>query len=259
MNKNSFLKPILIKHFDNKDESSFNSYGSDTLISSLRAPYKFLEDFLKSNELEGKRVLDYCCGSGVYSILPAKLGAEVTGIDFSKNSIKNAKTRAKNCGVADACKFYSEDVEEMTFNSGKYDFILLIDSLLYLDMNKTFIKLSEMLKDDGEFILIEGMGSNFFFNLNRKRNISNYASGFEEELTKKTIEEISKSFENIFFLKKDFYFGFTSTFAYILEEKFKVKIDDKVFVFFDDLIRRIYFMKKYFFRCLLILKKNDFS
>ena len=48
--------------------------------------------------LRGKNVCDLGCGPGLYATAFAKLGAFVTGLDFSRTSIEYAKTQSgKNC------------------------------------------------------------------------------------------------------------------------------------------------------------------
>lgn len=44
-------------------------------------------------DLDGKRVVDLGCGPGLYTRRMAKLGAHVTGIDFSANSLDYARSR----------------------------------------------------------------------------------------------------------------------------------------------------------------------
>src|SRR4029079_7280719 len=47
-----------------------------------------------AGHLAGKRVLDVGCGEGRSSVLLAKLGARVTGIDISPGAIEAARSRA---------------------------------------------------------------------------------------------------------------------------------------------------------------------
>ena len=44
---------------------------------------------------EGKSVVDFGCGPGLYTERLARTNASITGIDFSKNSIEYARNRAK--------------------------------------------------------------------------------------------------------------------------------------------------------------------
>ena len=45
-------------------------------------------------DLSGKRVIDLGCGPGLYARRMAKCGAEVSGIDFSANSLEYARSRS---------------------------------------------------------------------------------------------------------------------------------------------------------------------
>ncbi len=46
----------------------------------------------------GKRVCDFGCGPGLYASRLAKSGAQVTGLDFSRNSIRYAREEAERAG-----------------------------------------------------------------------------------------------------------------------------------------------------------------
>jgi SAM-dependent methyltransferase len=46
----------------------------------------------------GKRVIDFGCGPGLYTSRLARCGADVTGVDFSANSIAYAKAEAERAG-----------------------------------------------------------------------------------------------------------------------------------------------------------------
>ena len=55
--------------------------------------------------IAGKHVLDLGCGSGEVSIVAAKLGARVTGLDIVPAMIEIARTEASNAAVADRTTF----------------------------------------------------------------------------------------------------------------------------------------------------------
>ena len=90
MTNNKELKEVLVTHFDNKESETLKKYGSAVELKSWQEPFKYLEEYLRTKNLNNKP-LDYCCGTGVHSIFPAKLGANVLGIDFSEKSIEIAK------------------------------------------------------------------------------------------------------------------------------------------------------------------------
>ena len=100
------LKKVVTEHFDKQVLASeegrlLDIYGSDINSIYLRSPYLHVEKNLLKN-LDGKRVLDYCCGSGVYSIYPALKGATVYGVDISQPSIKNCQ---KKIMLGSLCQF----------------------------------------------------------------------------------------------------------------------------------------------------------
>ena len=49
---------------------------------------------IAAGDLNGKRVLDIGCGTGLLSVKLAKMGAEVTGIDISTDMLTVAEQRA---------------------------------------------------------------------------------------------------------------------------------------------------------------------
>jgi len=71
----------------------------------------------------GIRIADFGCGPGLYTNRLAKLGASITGIDFSKRSIEHARTVAAQAGLKVAyvkqnyLEFETED---------RFDIILMI-------------------------------------------------------------------------------------------------------------------------------------
>lgn len=60
--------------------------------------------------VSGKRVLDLGCGSGEVSIVAAKLGAAVTGLDIVPDMVEIARAAAARAGVADRTTFRVHDV-----------------------------------------------------------------------------------------------------------------------------------------------------
>jgi len=81
--------------------------------------------WIYKNYIEGKgnEIIDFGCGPGLYTTRLAEFGANVTGIDFSQNSINYARKTAKQKGlnIDYICKDYlSFDAEN------KYDLAMMI-------------------------------------------------------------------------------------------------------------------------------------
>lgn len=78
----------------------------------------------------GKRILDAGCGSGIFSVHFAKMGADVKAIDISEESIKTVREWAKKEAVwVDAEVSSIEGFRSDTM----FDLILALDSLMYTD------------------------------------------------------------------------------------------------------------------------------
>ena len=69
------------------------------------------------------RVLDLCCGPGLYTSRLARLGHECLGIDYSPASIAHARQLAEAEGLT--CKYAHEDVRRAEYGQG-YDLAMLI-------------------------------------------------------------------------------------------------------------------------------------
>jgi 2-polyprenyl-3-methyl-5-hydroxy-6-metoxy-1,4-benzoquinol methylase len=69
--------------------------GARAFPSDIRAPYTFVERWFLEHDVKGKRILDYGCGLRVHSIVLAKVGACVYGVDIS----------AATVGIADSTVF----------------------------------------------------------------------------------------------------------------------------------------------------------
>jgi 2-polyprenyl-3-methyl-5-hydroxy-6-metoxy-1,4-benzoquinol methylase len=71
-----------------------------------RRPFHSAEyPFVLLGDVRGKRILDIGCGDGTRSILLALKGAQVVGIDLSKQAIAAARARAYSHAVSEAAEF----------------------------------------------------------------------------------------------------------------------------------------------------------
>jgi SAM-dependent methyltransferase len=74
-------------------------------------------------DIRGKRVLDVGCGLGEHSLLFAKWGAQVTGVDISGASIAVARQRAASLGLTARASFLETPFELTDTTSGGYDIV----------------------------------------------------------------------------------------------------------------------------------------
>lgn len=72
----------------------------------------------------GSVVLDAGCGDGMLSILLAKHGCTVTGVDLSEPNIAAAKAYAEREGVANRTTFLTGDIENLPFSDRQFPFVV---------------------------------------------------------------------------------------------------------------------------------------
>lgn len=80
-------------------------------------------NFLKAQDLNGKKFLEIGCGSGLLCLLAAKKGARVTGVDISKTAVENTRVNFKrNFGVTSAASILESNLFS-ALNNEIYDVI----------------------------------------------------------------------------------------------------------------------------------------
>lgn len=117
-------------------------------------------DFIRERcELNGKKILDVGCGGGILSEALSSLGAKVTGIDASDNTIGVAMSHSKKVGSN--VKFLKNTIEEFKSShpEEKFDVITCLEMLEHVPSPADIVKIcSEMLEDGGDI---------FFSTINR--------------------------------------------------------------------------------------------
>ena len=123
-------------------------------INPLRV--NFIEE---RSSVKGKKVLDVGCGGGILAEALNELGANVTGIDASENTIGVAKSHSRSIG-SDVI-YIQNTIEEFISShpNEKFDVITCLEMLEHVPSPNEIIKsCSNLLKDDGNI---------FFSTINR--------------------------------------------------------------------------------------------
>ena len=128
-------------------------------FTDIRIQYinRVVSKYKKQNRkysLDKLECLDIGCGGGLLSERIARLGASVTGIDITQNSIDIAKIHAFNSGLN--INYINTDISLFIKNnsSKKFDLVIASEVVEHLDNRSLFFEeVSKLLKNKGILIL----------------------------------------------------------------------------------------------------------
>jgi len=154
-----------IKNLDDDEVNKFDELAAKWW--DLKGEFKPLHQinplrvgFIKERaSLSGKKVLDVGCGGGILSEALSKLGADVTGIDASENTIGVAKSHSKL--IDGKVKYIQNTIEEFVSSNPdeSFDVITCLEMLEHVPSPGEIIKIcSGLLKQNGDI---------FFSTINR--------------------------------------------------------------------------------------------
>ena len=154
-----------IKNLDHDEVNKFDElaakwWDKDGEFRPLHQINPLRVDFIEErSSMEGKKVLDVGCGGGILAEALSELGANVTGIDASENTIGVAKSHSRSVG-SDVV-YIQNTIEEFISShpNEKFDVITCLEMLEHVPSPNEIIKsCSNLLKDDGNI---------FFSTINR--------------------------------------------------------------------------------------------
>ena len=128
-----------------KERPPFADYSGDLFDGAQR--------FM--GRLNGMNILELGCGSGDLAVWFALQGAQVTGIDVSDESIRVAKKRAEENGVASWTNFLACPAEAIPMPDAAFDTIFINVSLHHLELEQALAECRRLLKPQGRFIAVE--------------------------------------------------------------------------------------------------------
>ena len=164
---------------------------ADTFYS-LEYAYHLLGD------VSGKTVLDYGCGLGDNSVLVAKHGAKVIGVDISPELIELAEKRLVQHNLSDSADFRVGSAHELPLENESVDVVFGMAILHHLDLKLASDEVFRVLKKGGRAIFLEPVRNSKFIKF--VRNLIPYeqpdVSPFERPLTDAELREFAVKFTN---------------------------------------------------------------
>ncbi len=138
-------KQLLNVHLSN--ETDLASRRQSTIESTVKW-------ILSRTEKKKLKILDLGCGPGLYTELLAQKGHQVTGVDFSANSIGYARNRAKEKSLE--IEYINENYLKLELAKETFDLVILIYTDLGVlhpnDQKKLLSFIYKVLKPEGIFI-----------------------------------------------------------------------------------------------------------
>jgi 2-polyprenyl-3-methyl-5-hydroxy-6-metoxy-1,4-benzoquinol methylase len=128
------------------DKSGFQNLIDRVFRWDMYERYKFT--IKQSQPISGKTVFDVGCGSGIYSMAFARLGAKkVTGIDYSKKMIELASKQLNKEKLQGNCEFQVSDI--MNYETDlKFDISIAMGLFDYIkDPKPVLIKIRELTRE----------------------------------------------------------------------------------------------------------------
>lgn len=127
-------------------------------LKSGQTTLKRIEQSLIGN-IEGKKVLHLMCHNGLDSISLSRMGAKVTAVDISEESIEFVKKYGESLGVTDISFIRAdihEEIEEL--EAGSFDLVFMTYGILCWlgDLRVVFTKANSYLKENGILLLVDG-------------------------------------------------------------------------------------------------------
>ena len=104
---------------------------------------------------EDQKLLDFGCGTGMNSVVYAKIGYEVFGFDLSPRNIAIAESLAQKYGLAERTHFSVNTAESLNYEDEFFDVIAGVDILHHININQALSECSRVLKPGGLAIFHE--------------------------------------------------------------------------------------------------------
>ena len=145
--------------FNQLSDEWWNENGKFKILHQIKV-YRmtYILEQINNRNIKNLKILDVGCGGGIICEPLARLGAQVTGLDFSPNNIKAAKTHSKKNRLK--INYISKDIEKSKLN-GKFDIILMFEVLEHLDDWKKIIKNIKKNLNKNGLIIISTINRNF--------------------------------------------------------------------------------------------------
>ena len=118
-------------------------------------------------DYDGKRVLEFGCGSDGLAIYLGSRGAVADGFDISGECVRLGNERIKDYGIEDRVTLKKMSAEEMDYPPETFDIVIGNAVLHHCDLQMALNGIHRVLKKGGSGYFLEPLGHNIFLKIYR--------------------------------------------------------------------------------------------
>lgn len=136
-----------------------------------RASFLWFDAWLDQQDLNGKSALDLGCGRGEVSVQLARLGAQVTGVDVSAESLSRAGALSQTHGVSHLIDLREGDAEALPLDDNAFDLAVSAGVMSFVDFDRAAAELARVTRRDGTAVILDTLGHNPVARMGRRRRL----------------------------------------------------------------------------------------
>lgn len=221
------------EHFKKSITNLLNDKGTDEVLSEAALPayahknfmidyifWKRVEiasNFVSKNIIDKSEILDFGCGTGVFSYEMATKGHSITAIDLNLKPVNLLKSQIN---YPTSIEFIEGDFFQIEFTK-KFDFIVALDVLEHISLNDLPLYIDQMKKilNPNGYIVVSGPTENILYKIGRKIAGDDFTGDYHHT----NIGDIQKVFQKSLTVKK----LAKLIFPFVLFEVFSAKVTSK--------------------------------
>ena len=237
------------KKFHNELQSKNKGRFENIFYKALYNIYKDFNDCI-SEKSKNKVVLDYGCGIGsitekIVNSNPSRL----FGIDISEVSIDKAVENSKRLNLQ--IDYSVDNCEKTKFKAETFDLVFGTGILHHLSLDKSINEINRILKNKGEMVFLEPLGTNPLINLYRKLTPKS-RSDDEHPFLKKDFDFINSLFKHITIR----YYCFFTLIFFLFYKNPQKSMVFKIISKLDYYFFKIKYFRNFAWSVLIVAKKN---
>jgi len=110
--------------------------------------------------VDGKRVLEVACGTGRFTTMLADQGADIVGLDISREMMEQGRRKASEAGVSDRVGFMRGDASRLPFPDDHFDSVVAMRFFHLMDDPALFMR--ELRRVSNEQVFFDTFNSQSF-------------------------------------------------------------------------------------------------